>query len=173
MKNMRTYLWALLVIVIIAFAIQYTYLGIYSSGYNFGTIELAGTSEGAAILQNWYNSKVDSWSLLDYARANTYMDFLFIIAYAGLLCSISYHLMQREKHVFINELLRWCLPMSLLAGFLDFVENGILLFDMHHFQPGHIFYPSMYVSYPKWILSGLVLFIWIISFTARLVPSRK
>jgi len=173
MKNMRTFLWALLIIAIIAFAVQSIYLSIYSPGFHLIKIQLAGSSEGADMLKSWYQKSVDSWSLLDYARANTYIDFLFIIAYAGLLCSISYHLMQSERHGFINELLRWCLPMSLLAGFLDVLENGILLFDMHHYQPGHIFYPSMYVSYPKWILSGLVLFIWLISFMARLVPSKR
>jgi hypothetical protein len=136
--------------------------------YNIVKLELAGTESGKVLLQRWNNTKVGRGTLIDYARVDTWVDFLFIISYTGVLLLISHALRKREKQGWLLWLLQACTALALLAGLLDIIENIILLADMHRYSAGKMFYSSRWVSYPKFGLLLLVLLTWGLSLLGRL-----
>jgi hypothetical protein len=79
------------------------------------------------------------------------VDYLFIVGYVVVGFMISDHLMQKEKDPFLNGLLRLCFPLLILAGLLGVVENAIV-----------------WVSWPKWALAAVILFIWLIDLLHKL-----
>jgi hypothetical protein len=69
----------------------------------------------------------------------------------------------------LNNWPRFCFVLAIITGVLDVIENIILLHDMRHYFEEKEFITSMYVSYPKWILAGVVILIWVISIGNRLI----
>src|SRR5207237_4745 len=122
----------------------------YGVHFRVGSIQLKNAGEGFALASAWATIVAGDHTLLYYAKQNTLIDFIWIVGYAGVLINLAYASMQKEKNNVLNELLRLCFFLALLAGLLDVVENGILLFDFNHLVSPEKFYSSAYYSYPKW-----------------------
>lgn len=137
---------------------------VHHMNLNIIGLETANTIRGTELLAYFYGHSISGRNLIYYAQLNTYVDFLFIIGYAGMMIIITNNLLRRVKHQYLCMALRTCLLMTIAAGILDIFENSILLSDMHGYYPGKAYVSSMYVSYSKWILAGTVFVIWIVAF---------
>src|SRR5215210_1403670 len=128
MKNIRLLTWLLFIITALILQARAWYVNSNGGKYNIVKLELANANDGPDILKDWSNTVIDTSTQLHYARTDLWIDFLFIIGYAGVLIIISYFLMQRQRRLWLNELLRLCMPLAIGAGLLDVIENSILLF---------------------------------------------
>jgi hypothetical protein len=170
MSQFRKIFVALFIIGFVLLLWQYLVVDqFYGKDFPITSIQLKNAATGFAMASAWAITFAGDHSLLYYARQNTWIDFIWIAGYAGVLINAAYYLMQREKDKTLNELLRLCFFLALLAGLLDLIENGILLFDFNHLVSAKQFYSSAYVSYPKWILSGIVVLIVAVSYVRDLV----
>lgn len=169
MSNLRIFFWASFGIALVVLVSMNIYVNSHSNGFDLMKLQFASSREGTEILRQWYHTDVDGHSQLHFVKLNTIIDFLFIIGYAGVLCMISYTLMQRESRVWVNELLRWCFPLALLTGLLDVIENSLILSSLYHYRAGDAFHATQWVSYPKWTLVVIILMIWIIGLIAKMI----
>ncbi len=173
MNNLRLFCWVVFIITAVLLRGREWYVNHpHNTGYNIVKLELASAEEGSTILKKWNSTLVDTDTVLHYARVDLLIDFLFIIGYVGVLITISNYLMQRQRRLWLNELLRLCLLLAIVAGLLDVIENCVLLFDMYHYRPGTPFYTAMWVAYPKFILIAFILLIWMKSLFTN-VPGKR
>lgn len=141
----------------------------YGVNFRSGSLQLKDASEGFALASAWAGTFAGEHTLLYYARQNTWIDFIWIAGYVGVLINLEYASMQKEKNKILNELLRASFFLTLIAGLLDIIENGFLLFDFNHLESAEKFFSPAYYSYPKWILAGIVVLILAVSFVKRKV----
>lgn len=145
----------------------------YGVSFRVGSIQLKNAADGFALAAAWSTTFAGDHSLLYYARQNTWIDFIWIAGYVGVLINLSYASMQKEKNKVLNELLRSCFFLALLAGLFDVIENVFLLFDFNHLTNADQFFSSIYYSYPKWILSGVVVLILLASLANRKLAKNR
>lgn len=168
MKKLRLLIWILFISSLIFLRARSWYANSIDKPYDIVQLELASADSGKPLLEQWDKTIIDGGTLIDYARVDTYVDFLFIVGYIGVLLIVSYHLYRREKRSWLGKLLQYCVVAALVAGLLDVVENSILLLDMHRYSTSKIFYSSRYVAYPKFVLLLLVLGVWALSLLSRI-----
>lgn len=140
------------------------------TGYSIFQLEIACKDSGQAILHTWNNIPYGNGTLLDVAKSNTHWDFLFIACYVLLIILHSSAQMQNEKSLFLNSLLRFNLFLAVLAGFLDVNENIMLLHNFRHVADGY-YWVTIWVTIPKFVLSGWAVLIWLISVIKSAVSS--
>ena len=131
-------------------------------------LEFADSSEGKALLTKWSETPAsctaaDEGTLLHQAQINTYVDFVFIFSYVGVMIFLSYSRMQREGRKTLNNLLRLNFFLAIIAGLLDVIENFILLCDMHHYYPGKCYCPAVCIATVKFVLCGWIILVWLVS----------
>jgi hypothetical protein len=167
--------WALFIMVTIFFLGMYFYIWIAAHHYvlNLFSIEIASTSGVKKILSEWQSVKVESQNLLYYARLATWVDFLWIISYVAVLIMVSYAIMQKQKSPFLNNLLRFCFLLAVLAGVFDVLENIVLIYDIYRYTPFKKVYSSAIFSWPKWILIFFILLCWLLTLFNSAFTSRK
>lgn len=157
MNQFRKFFTALFIAGFVLLFYQYLVIDqFYGIPFRVGSIQFKNAAEGFSLANMWSSSFAGDHNLLYYARQNTWIDFIWIAGYVGVLVNLAYALMQRENSKLLNELLRGCFFLAFVAGLLDVIENCILLFDFSHLKDPDHFYSSMYFSYPKWALAGIV-----------------
>jgi hypothetical protein len=159
---MRTILWIILVAVAI---ILYQENNVISNrtGQGIACLEFANSYDGKATLYQWDAVKYADGTLIGVAQSNTHWDFVFILTYVLLMILCSSIQMQQEKNSFLNALLRLNLLLAVLAGLLDVTEDLILLYDLRHVNDPGLYVSSYWATLPKWILSGWVVLVWVVS----------
>ena len=167
MKNIRTVCWLLFIVTALVLRARAWYVNNNGGTYNIVKLELADAKQGPPILEQWNGIQIDTSTQLRYARTDLWIDFLFILGYTGILIIVSYFLMQRQRQLWLNELLRLCMPLAILAALLDIIENSILLFDVFHYRLGKSFFSAMYVAYPKFALIIFILLSWVLAVCNR------
>lgn len=165
---MKNILWIILVLLVGRMLYQNKQMS--SSRFNLIDVQLADKQKGAQIIAEWKNSHSGDTSLLTVARANTKLDFLFILVYVLQLITLNNALMQREKKLMHNELLRLNLMLAVVIGLLDVSENFVLLHNFHFAGDENAFISTCYLSYGKWIVAGYVLLIMLASRIKRINP---
>jgi len=166
--------WALFIMVAIFYLSMYAYIWIASNHIlNLFSIEISPASEVKQILTGWQTVKVENQNLLYYARLATWVDFLWILSYTGVLIMVSYAIMQKQRAPFLNNLLRFCFLLAILAGFFDVLENIVLIYDMHQYTPLKNVYSSAIFAWPKWIFVLFILISWLLSLVNNAINSRK
>ncbi|WP_343524807.1 hypothetical protein [Pedobacter sp.] len=133
------------------------------SGKGIINLELAGKSTGAEIISLWNNTRYGDQTLLNVAEQNTHLDFLFILVYVLLIMTLSNAQMQREKTGWLNELLRLNLFLAFVIGSFDVVENIRLLHSFHHPANPAEFWQTDFIAWPKFIIAGWVLLVYLFS----------
>lgn len=123
-------------------------------------LETAGKAEANTILTRWHD---DNGHLADVARKVMIYDFFFIIFYVWLLVMLSSNQMYREAWLPLNSLLRLNIPLAILAGLFDITENILLLHNMHYWNSPASYIVSSWATFPKFILAGWIILVWIIS----------
>ncbi len=169
---MRTILWIILVAVAV---ILYQENNVISNrtGQGISWLEFAKCREGKAMLCRWDSVKYGGGTLIAVAQSNTHWDFVFILTYVLLMILCSSTQMQLEKNTFLNALLRLNLLLALLAGLLDVAEDLILLYDFRHAADPGLYVSSYWVTLPKWILSGWVVLVWLISLAKSAIFNKS
>lgn len=166
---MKTLLWIIFIIVFSILGFQDHTL-IKNSGYGIINLELANTDLGVQILKEWHHCHYGELTLLDVALNQTRLDFLFIFVYVLLIISMSNWQMQRERRIFFNELLRFNLFITVLAGLLDVIENFRILHNFQHIDSLSEYWGTNWLSSIKLALIGFAIVVFLISL---LTMSRK
>ncbi|NRF37146.1 hypothetical protein [Pedobacter foliorum] len=171
---MKTLLWIIFVIVVSILSFQDHTL-IKNSNYGIVHLELANTELGVQILKEWHQCHYGELTLLDVARNHTRLDFLFIFTYVSLIISMSNWQMQREQRMLFNELLRFNLFITVLAGLLDFIENFRILHNFQHIGAESEYWATNWLSSVKFGLIGFAILVFLISLLTmrRKVQARK
>lgn len=159
---MKAILWIIFVIVFSILGFQDHTL-IKNSNYGIVHIELANTDLGVQILKEWHQCHYGASTLLDIASNHTRLDFLFIFSYVSLIISMSNWQMQRERRMLFNELLRFNLLITVLAGLLDFIENFRILHNFQHIGSQSEYWGTNWLSSVKFGLIGFAILVFLIS----------
>lgn len=167
---MKKLLWFLLAVLMLILNYQDSVLQQLSK-HGIVEIEFSHAQHGKEILCTWERIKYGDGTLINTVRNNTHIDFLFIVIYTSLLLLYSYLQMQREKWLFLNELLRLNLLLAFLAGLLDIAENIFLLYDFRHVNDIGLYWSSYWLALPKWMLIGWIIFVWLASFINTAISS--
>lgn len=166
MKTARLFCWILFIASLLFLRIRSGHANSAGKAYNIIKLELADAEGVKALLQRWRATGIGGSNLVDYARVDTWVDFFFIVGYAGVLWMVSRALARRQRRPWLKTLLRGCAALALVAGLLDVVENVLLLLNMDN--RGGSFYSARYVAYPKFGLLALVLCVWLLALLANL-----
>jgi len=167
-KNTNHFIKILFALALIFFIAQGLYIHfVYKSYLDIIGLELADRTDGGMILYQWWMAGKHGINLLHHAWLNTIVDFFFIIAYIGMIRIISYNLLQKENKPLLIKLLRLGSRFAFIAGILDIMENIVLLYDLTNYYPGEYYISSMYFSYPKFILIGWIILIWLVAIAKR------
>lgn len=153
----------LLLLIIYGFMFYQERALLKNSGYGIIDLEFSGKNHGASIVSNWQQIYYGDQTLLSLARQNTQLDFLFILVYVTLIMTLSNARMQREKALWLNELLRFNLFPAVLIGVLDIIENIRLLHSFHHADSVAEFWPACYLAWPKFVLLVWVILVYVFS----------
>ena len=163
-KNTKRFIKILFVLALIFFIAQDLYLYfVYKSYLNIIGLELADRAEGGMMLYQWWLAGKSGINLLHHAWLNTIVDFFFIIAYVGMIRIISNNLLKKDNKPLLIKLLRLNMRLAFIIGILDMMENVILLYDITNYYPGEYYISSMYLSYPKCLLIGWTVLVWLVS----------
>ncbi|MES2773670.1 MAG: hypothetical protein V4722_05775 [Bacteroidota bacterium] len=110
---------------------------------------------------------VNTWNIAG-AIQNTYIDFLFIIAYAGFLFAAMYRFASLLKG-WLNKAGKGLAYLAPVAGILDYIEN----FKMLQFlNDQNNFSSPFYVAAIKWGIAGLLVLL-VIILPCAYVDQRK
>lgn len=167
---MKNILWIALVVILAIMLYQGALIA--PSGYSLLKLQCSDAIEGSQILRAWNHASAGDRTLLSIAKSNTRLDFLFIFVYILQLITLSNALMQREKNIRINELLRMNIMLAVIAGLLDLVENIIQLHNFHFPMEQSRYIPTMYPSTVKWILVCWIILVLLISRIKRVLFHR-
>ncbi len=173
MKNIHLFLWTLFITIIVILSGQKFYISNHGGSLQILNFETANTSKVKTLLDYYSITKVNGVSLLYYVRINTVVDFFFIVSYVSVLIMVSYSLMQKEKNITLNNLLRFNMLLAIVAGLFDVGENIILLRDINNYLSSLPITSAMYVSYAKWTLIAFIVTVWMVSFSLRMFSSTK
>ncbi|MDQ3844665.1 MAG: hypothetical protein M3342_11715 [Bacteroidota bacterium] len=173
MRLIKVFIWTgFIVLLLVMRYFSHTLQG--NSRFGIVALELAKHEKGKEILRSWARVKVSGRSLLKVAEGSTYFDFLFIIFYTALLFSLSNSWRHRAGNPIISKLLRMNLPLALLAGGLDVVENCFLLYDMRNWQAEGSFITTWWIASLKFLFIGWAILVLLLYILLRLVDySRK
>jgi len=132
-------------------------------------LELACThTKVQVVLSSWNND------IIAAAKINTYFDFLFLVFYALFLYSCCIQLakvLPQEKS--ISKWLNKFAIASVIAGFLDILENTGMLISLAGNGSERIALFTATFSLIKWLLVIFVLLLIIVGFMVKLNSSRK
>jgi len=172
--KLHSIFWDLFILVLITFLGLYFYIWFVSGHWlNLFSIETASVSTLRKTFNQWLAIRVEGSNLLHFAKVGTYIDFLWILGYAGVLTMVTYAVMQRQRNPSINNLLRFTLLLPLLAALFDVFENIILLYDMHSYTPYKKLISSMGPAWIKWTLIIFILLTWLLAGISSRVIRRK
>ncbi|WP_199141470.1 hypothetical protein [Pedobacter sp. ASV12] len=133
----------------------------------FGIINLELAKDGATgknILQQWHGSPYGDGTLLDIAKQNVQLDYFFIVVYVSLLMALANSQMQREKSVWLNNLLRFNLLLAFLTGLLDVIENIMIQHNFHHVLTAEAYWNPYGVALAKFGLAALSVLVLLFSY---------
>jgi hypothetical protein len=164
MSNMRLIAWLCFILL----AATLKYLSWDFQHFNPGipndfAFETAGKDKTREIVETWDKSSWGQHSVTTGVKLFTFIDFAYILAYSYILVTLSYDRMQLERHTFLNNLLRFCFPLAILAGLFDVVENILFLFNMEHYDLAGGYISISPFTYTKWTLIAIVALIWLVS----------
>jgi len=125
-------------------------------------LTVADQVKAKEILLSWQYTKVPAGNLIDTTRTIIHYDYLFILFYVILLIKLSHDWMNRESWYPLNVLLRLNLPIIVLAGLFDIIENGILLYNLNQW-PSLNYVRTTWFTFPKFLLAGWVLLVWVVA----------
>lgn len=138
---------------------------------NLFTLPLWPREEAMQQLATWSHVCTKTGrTVLQVAKINTWIDFLFIIAYVSVLIFVSYSEMQKQHRVWLNALLRLNLLLSFLIGIFDVLENITLLHDMAPYVVGQSYCSPFWFTFPKFFFTGWALLILLVSL---LTPKKR
>jgi hypothetical protein len=143
-----------------------------SGGNGIVALEFANATKGNAILTTYRNIPYGDTTLLEVAKHNLQLDFLFILLYVTLMLMLSNAQMQREKWPPLNEMLRLNLLLAVAAGGLDIAENIRLLHNLHHIGNPGLYWETYWLALPKFILAGWIVLVWLVSVVKRGILRR-
>jgi len=170
---MKTIIWIIFIGLIIGMGYQGRTLQRGTTAhYSIFQLELSNPVDGATILKAWSNKVYGRGSLIDVAASNTHWDFFFICCYVCLLLLLhSNDQMQRENWRLLNSLLRLNLLIAIVAGLLDVGENLLLLYNFRHVSD-HFYHETIYLTAPKFILSGWAVLVFFFSVIKTAIANR-
>ena len=135
--------------------------------YGIMDFEFAKQDQIPTILAEW-----DRGQVINCARTNTFIDFLFIVFYVMFVIMLSYRRMQKERFYLLNNLLRLNFLLIIVAGLLDVAEDIFLLRNIHAFDAGGSYVSTHWIALAKFTLAAWTVFVWLISLI-RSVFSRQ
>lgn len=168
MKLLKILAWTGLVVIIAWDIAQYIRVHEVAPEFTILQLELAGHDEGVQLLADNAEIRVVYKSVLQEARLNTLIDFLFIICYVSCFFMVCYHEMQQQRTKLFNAVLRLNLFLCFLAGIADVAENYALLYDFRHFHYDGAFISTRWIALTKWILVGWMILTLVIARVYRL-----
>jgi phosphoglycerol transferase MdoB-like AlkP superfamily enzyme len=121
-------------------------------------LEFARPENGKTILASWQQE-----GLLSVARILTWIDFLFIGSYVGVIITLSNQQVRREPSIPLNALLRANFFIAALIGLFDFAENICLLRNMCNID-SNTYWSTWWIAMLKFILAAWVVLVWLVSF---------
>ncbi|MEE1944676.1 hypothetical protein VRU48_06125 [Pedobacter sp. KR3-3] len=150
---MKKLLFAIFIAIVLIMGYQGNLL--HRAGFGIINLELANDGAmGKHILQQWHNSAYGEGTLLDIAKQNVRLDYLFIVVYVILLMALANSLMQLEKSVWLNNLLRFNLFLAPLTGLLDVIENLMIQHNFHHVLTAESYCNPHWVALVKFVFAG-------------------
>jgi hypothetical protein len=169
MKYLSTIAWVGFILIILFGVCQ----GYKMRGKNFSIIriELGSGDEAREYLNYLGTTSVNHHSLLHEAKINTRADCFFILCYVIIMINVSYQQMQREKWYPLNTLLRLSILLAVCTGLCDYIENGCMFYDFHHYYSDHLFISSRYISILKFTLACWIIVVWVTSLIKNLLRS--
>ena len=141
-----------------------------------GIIDLELASSKAAvqnILDVWSGDTFSGKNLLQQARNNTLLDFIFLLFYASFLYSVCKLLARSFAHKNIwQKVLSSFAVMALLSGLLDVVENTGMLFSLYLPPSENIALITSAASYLKWFTVFSTLIVIVASLLAKAMEKQ-
>lgn len=128
-----------------------------------GIIDLELARSDAAvqhILNAWSKEVSEEEGLIDTARINTFLDFIFLIFYSLLLyvcCKQLAALFPSRKS--LRTLLNLGATLALLSGLLDVVENMGMLMSLYQFSGSYTAAITAGAAYLKWLMVASTLLV--------------
>ena len=122
------------------------------------SLELAKTKSNAdAIIKEW---RSNAQNLQQHAIRNTYIDFIFILFYSLFLYAACYtiSLYQTKRLAAISRIISL---LALTAGFLDVIENYLLLQMLQHPFGETIPLATFYIAAVKFLFVGIAV-LWLL-----------
>jgi hypothetical protein len=120
------------------------------------------------VIETWKNGGTDGMDLIETAKTNTYLDFLFPLFYAPFLYGFAGYLAKHAKrnNYFYSSLHKFA-AAALIAGVLDFLENGGMLLSL--FQQGSpmVTMFTLAISFIKWLLILVLLTLILVALAAK------
>jgi hypothetical protein len=170
-KIYRVIIWVLFIGIILYNLILIGMLKSQHISGNLFTLPLWPQEEAKQQLTTWSHLYTRTGrTVLEVARINTWIDFLFIISYVSALIFVSYAQMQKQHRVWLNALLRLNFPLAFLIGVLDGLENLTLLHDMAPYVVGQTYCSPFWFTFLKFFFTGWALLILLASL---LTPKKR
>jgi len=139
-----------------------------------GILDLEFTHYGVRaekILIAW-SAQGDTGSIINDAKRNTYLDFIFLLFYSSFLfCSCK--LMVKKGVATYKKIANLFAYASLAAGFLDILENIGMLKILNGSVSGSITFFTTACAILKWTLVILVILFLLIGLIVKLLPRKK
>ncbi|MBS1598915.1 MAG: hypothetical protein JST75_11885 [Bacteroidetes bacterium] len=167
MRKTKTVIIFFVVILLFLVGQEFYVHAVYKTNLNILGLEVADRADGGMILYNWWGMGNNGAMTIQHARINTFVDFLFIIAYVSLMRIISWKILEKENSSFFKNLLRLNIILAIVTGVLDVFENVIMLYNLTNYYPGEYYISSMYASYAKWFLVIWIILVWLVSLIKR------
>lgn len=160
---MKTLLFAIFITIMLLLGYQNRLL--QRTGFGIVSLELANDgATGKNMLKQWQDRSYGDGTLLEVARQNVRLDYLFIVVYVCLLITLANAQMQREKAMPLNALLRLNLFLAFLAGLLDVAENLMIQHNFHHVLDPEPYWNTHWVALVKFVFVGFSILVLLSSY---------
>jgi hypothetical protein len=156
MKNLKIIIWTGFLVLLLVFS-YYEYYFLNAKLSSIICFEFANANKGKEILSQW-----NSAGLLSVAKWMTWLDFVYIFCYVGIIIIFSNTQIRKEPSIGLNALLRANFFFAFLAGFLDVIENISLLYNIQSREASYL--SLAWITWLKFILIGWTILVWLISF---------
>lgn len=133
-------------------------------------LELAGSYKKVQfLLDKWKSGASDGMDLIATAKTNTYLDFLFPLFYAPFLYGFARRLSKQAKRKnYFYSILHKFAEAALIAGVLDFLENGGMLLSLFQYGSPMVTLFTLAMSSIKWLLIIVLIALILVALAAKL-----
>ena len=120
------------------------------------------------VIETWKNGAANGMDLIEIAKTNTYLDFLFPLFYAPFLYGFAKRLSKqaKRKNYFYSSLHKFAVA-ALIAGVLDFLENGGLLLSLFQYGSPMVTLFTLAMSSTKWLLIIVLIALILVALAAK------